>query len=117
MPDALAKILRMFLESKAYRENPLGLIFCNRNKRPYSDNKLREYRLTPLLESLKMQRVGFHAIRHAVASELIESGAPITVVRDQLRHSDVRITLGIYGHVIGNSQRNAVNRLAKRLIA
>lgn len=117
MPDALAKILRVFLKSKAYRENPLGLVFCNRNDRPYSDNKLREYKLSPLLESLKMRRVGFHAFRHAVASELIESGAPITVVRDQLRHSDVRITLGIYGHVIGNSQRNAVNRLAKRLIA
>jgi integrase len=55
---------------------------------------------TPLLESLK--------VCHPVASELIESGTPITVVRDQLRHSDIRITLGIYGHVIGNSQRNAV---------
>ena len=113
----ITKILRAFLENKAYRENPLGLVFSNRNNRPYSDNKLREYHLAPLLESLKIRRVGFHAIRHAVASELIESGAPITVVRDQLRHSDVRITLGIYGHVIGNSQRNAVNRLAKRLVA
>jgi hypothetical protein len=64
---------------------------------------------TPLLESLK--------VCHPVASELIESGTPITVVGDHLRHSDVRITLGIYGHVIGNSQRNAVNRLAKRLVA
>ena len=54
----------------------------------------------PLLESLK--------VCHPVASELIESGTPITVVRDQLRHSDIRITLGIYGHVIGNSQRYAV---------
>lgn len=117
MPDALAKILQAFLEGKEYRENPLGLVFSNRNNRPYSDNKLREYQLAPLLESLNIRRVGFHAIRHAVASELIESGAPITVVRDQLRHSDVRITLGIYGHVIGNSQRNAVNRLAKRLVA
>jgi site-specific recombinase XerD len=53
---------------------------------------------------------------HAVACELVEGGAPITVVRDQLPHSDVRQTLGIYGHVIGNSQHNAVNRLAKRLI-
>jgi integrase len=117
MPDALAKILRAFIDGESYRKNPIGLLFCNRNNRPYSDNKLREYKLHPLLESLKMRHVGFHAFRHAVASELIEGGAPITVVRDQLRHSDVRITLGIYGHVIGNSQRNAVNRLAKRLIA
>ncbi len=85
--------------------------------RPYNDNRLREYRLRPLLQSLKMPHAGFHAFRHAVASELMESGAPITVVRDQLRHSDVRITLGIYGHVIGNSRRTAVNRLGKRLIA
>jgi integrase len=117
MPGALAKVLQAFLEGNVYRENPTGLVFCNRNNRPYNDNRLREYRLTPLLKSLQMPRVGFHAFRHAVASELIEGGAPITVVRDQLRHSDVRITLGIYGHVIGNSQRNAVNRLAKRLIA
>jgi integrase len=58
MPEALAKILRAFLKSKTYRENPIGLVFCNRNDRPYSDNKLREYRLSPLLESLKMRRVG-----------------------------------------------------------
>jgi hypothetical protein len=33
--------------------------------------------------------------------------------RQQLRHSDPRITLGIYGHVIGNQQRDAVeNRTA-----
>jgi len=117
MPDALARILREFIDGKNYRKNDLGLLFCNRRNRPYSDNKLREKNLRPLLESLKLPRVGFHAFRHAVASELIDGGAPITVVRDQLRHSDVRITLGIYGHVIGNSQRNAVNRLAKRLIA
>jgi integrase len=117
MPDALAKILRQFIDGKHYRKNDLGLLFCNRRNRPYSDNKLREKDLRPLLESLEMRRIGFHAFRHAVASELIEGGAPITVVRDQLRHSDVRITLGIYGHVIGDSQRRAVNRLAKRLVA
>jgi len=76
MPDAMAKILRVFLKSKTYQENPLGLVFCNRNDPPYTDNKLREYKLSPLLESSKMCRVGFDAFRHAVASELIESGAP-----------------------------------------
>lgn len=116
MPDALVKILRGFIDGKNYRNNDLGLLFCNRRNRPYSDNKLREKDLGPLLETLKMRRVGFHAFRHAVASELIDGGAPITVVRDQLRHSDVRITLEIYGHVIGDSQRNAVNELARRLV-
>ena len=60
-----------------------------------------------------MKPVGFHAIRHGVASELINSGTPITAVRDQMRHSDVRVTLGIYGHVIGNAQRKAVEGLSR----
>lgn len=109
----LAKELRKHLKSKHFRENPLGVLFANRHLRPYSDNKLREKHLRPLLKSLDMKAVGFHAIRHGVASELINSGTPITAVRDQMRHSDVRVTLGIYGHVIGNTQRKAVEGLSR----
>lgn len=109
----LAKELRKHLKSKHFRENPLGVLFANRRLRPYSDNKLREKHLRPLLKSLDMKAVGFHAIRHGVASELINSGTPITAVRDQMRHSDVRVTLGIYGHVIGNTQRKAVEGLSR----
>jgi len=113
----LAKALRRHLASRHYRENPLGVLFANRRLRPFSDNKLREKHLRPLLKSLGMKQVGFHAIRHGVASELINSGTPITVVRDQMRHSDVRVTLGIYGHVIGNAQRKAVDSLSKTMVA
>lgn len=38
-----------------------------------------------------------------------------TVVQKQLRHSDARITLGIYGHVVGNQQRDAVEKRAARI--
>jgi hypothetical protein len=30
-----------------------------------------------------------------------------------MRHSDVRVTLEIYGHVIGNTQRKAVEGLSR----
>jgi integrase len=110
---ALAKELRKHLKSKHYRKNSLGVLFANRRLRPYSDNKLREKHLRPLLKSLGMKAVGFHAIRHGVASELINSGTPITAVWDQMRHSDVRVTLGIYGHVIGNTQRKTVEGLSR----
>jgi integrase len=113
----LAKEIRKHLKSKHFRENSLGVFFANRRLRPYSDNKLREKHLRPLLKSLGMKAVGFHAIRHGVASELINSGTPITAVRDQMRHSDVRVTLGIYGHVIGNAQRKAVDSLSRTMVA
>jgi integrase len=40
----------------------------------------------------------------------------LAVVQKQLRHSDARITLGIYGHVIGDEQRRVVQNRSKRLV-
>jgi integrase len=45
----------------------------------------------------------------------MDAGAPISVVQAQMRHSDPRITLGIYGHVVPQSQRDAVENLAARI--
>ena len=115
MPAALERRLMAYLESPRYKENALGLLFLNRRGRPYSANKLREKKLQPLLAELKIKRAGFHSFRHAVASELMSAGAPISVVQTQMRHSDPRITLGIYGHVVPQSQRGAVEGLASRL--
>jgi integrase len=117
MPPALEARLKTYLESRHHRKDSTGLLFVNRRGRPYSANKLREKKLHPLLVELGIPVAGFHAFRHAVAGELIDSGAPITVVQAQLRHSDPRITLGLYGHVIPQSQRDAVGNLAERLRA
>jgi hypothetical protein len=55
------------------------------------------------------------AFRHGVATTLIDRGASITTVGAQLRHSDPRITLGLYAHVVPQSQRDAVAGLASAI--
>jgi integrase len=42
----------------------------------------------------------------------VNEGAPVTVAQAQLGHADPRVTLGIYSHVIGEAQRNAVEKIA-----
>ena len=54
-------------------------------------------------------------MRHGATSALLADGATPTVVQKQLRHSDPRITLGVYGHVIGNQQRDAVKNRSARI--
>jgi hypothetical protein len=112
LPPLLAIRLKAFLASKHFRQSDLGLVFANRNRRPFSANKLREKKLRPLLVSLGIPLAGFHAFRHGVATALIDRGASITTVGAQLRHSDPRITLGLYAHVVPQSQREAVESLA-----
>ena len=64
---------------------------------------------------LGVPRGGFHAARHGATSEMLASGVAPTVVQKQMRHSDARITLGIYGHVVGDAQRRAVENHEKRV--
>jgi site-specific recombinase XerD len=100
MPPALEKRLKDFL-LKNYRENPNGYLFANRNGNSYSVGKVTEYGLWPVQKALKIERTGLHAFRHAAASELLDEGAPLTVVQSQLRHRDARTTLQNFG-AIGN---------------
>lgn len=53
-------------------------------------------------------------IRQEVPS-LLADGATPAVVQRQLRHSDARITLGIYGHVVGDQQRVVVENRSARI--
>jgi integrase len=92
----------------AKSQSDTGLLFFNKNGRPYSANKLREKQLHRLLVRLGIPRGGFHAARHGATSEMMAHGVAPTVVQKQMRHSDARITLGIYGHPVGNAQREAV---------
>jgi integrase len=91
------------------------LLFVNRRGRPFNANKLRTQVLHPLLKKLGIPRGGFHSMRHGCSSALLADGATPAVVQKQLRHSDARITLGIYGHVIGNDQRDAVENRSARI--
>jgi integrase len=113
MADALATLLIEYLAT--WKENPEGFLFLNRNGRPYAANKVVEYGLWPVLDKLKLPRAGMHAFRHCHASLLMDVGANMAVTKGQMRHSDARVTLGVYGHVIGDSQRDAVDKVGEIL--
>jgi integrase len=112
MPSQLETRLRKHLQA---HDGKSDLLFVNRHGRPLSANKLRENALHPLLEKLGIPRGGFHSLRHGAASALLADGATPAVVQKQLRHSDPRITLGVYGHVIGSQQRDAVETRSARI--
>jgi integrase len=113
MPRELEARLRAHMQRHSGKSD---LLFVNGCGRPFSANKLREKQLHPLLDVLGIPRGGFHSMRHGAASALLADGATLAVVQRQLRHSDPRITLGTYTHIVGDEQRDAVQMRAKRLV-
>ena len=115
IPAALVAILKEY--RVRWVPNPHGFLFVTRNGRPPSSNKVVEYRLWPILDALNIPRCGVHAFRHSLSALLLNSGATPKVVQRQLRHSDARTTLQIYGHVVGDAHREAVEKVASSLDA
>jgi integrase len=51
--------------------------------------------------------LSFHSLRHSCASILLANGVPVRDVAEILGHSDVRLTLSTYAHVIEASRTRA----------
>ena len=113
IPDALIEVLKLFRAQ--WRPNSQGFLFVTRNDRPPSSNKVVEYHLWALLDALGIPRCGLHAFQHTHTALLLDSGATPKVVQRQLRHADARTTLEIYGHVVGDAHREAVEKVASML--
>lgn len=55
----------------------------------------------------------FHDLRHTYASWLVQSGAPLTAVRDLLGHSNLGVT-SRYAHMGAEHLRDAVDKMGQR---
>jgi integrase len=110
MPKPLAVRLKAYLQT--WHPNAVGLLFATAKGTPLCANNLVQRQLWPVLDKLKIPRCGLKAFRHMHASLLVDGGAPVTVAQVQLGHADPRVTLGVYSHVIGESHRNAVEKIA-----
>lgn len=108
----LADVLTEF--RKQWKQNPDGFLFVTRNGRPPSSNKVVEYQLWPILDALSIPRCGLHAFRHSVASFIVEAGFSPEVAQRQLRHSNVKTTLG-YIHLRGDITAQAIDAVADSL--
>ncbi len=109
MPSALEAVLRDFIGQ--WKPNPSGILFATRNGlRPRSRDNVVKCGLKPVLRKLGIPsaNTGLHAFRHGLATELVDSNAPLPVVQMQMRHADIATTLRIYTHAIPQSQREAM---------
>ena len=55
--------------------------------------------------------IRIHECRHTYASLLLQAGAPIHYVKEQLGHSSIATTVDLYGHVIPGANRSVLDRL------
>ena len=98
----LRAVLRLWRRFQRVRWLKLGLprpewIFPSGVGTPLDESNVRKA-FNEFLDKAELHRRGPHQMRHTFASQLIQTGAPITYVSRQLGHRDSAITLRVYAH-------------------
>jgi integrase len=58
-----------------------------------------------------LRRFGFHDLRHTFGSLLIQDGASLACVKDQMGHNSIQVTVDNYGHLVPSANIACVDRL------
>ena len=72
---------------------------------------LYHYHFLPALQHACLRRFRLHDLRRTFGSLLIQGGASLTYVKEQMGHSSIQITVDIYGHLIPGADVKWIDRL------
>lgn len=89
------------------------LVFCDENGNPF-ERKRPDRRIKTLCRKLGIDDSRtFHSVRHSYCTRLFEANAPIKTVQVLMGHSNVKITMNVYAHVMKEKKTEVVDVLEK----
>ena len=77
-----------------------GPLFCHADGSMWTPDEIADGFKAACREAGLPEWVHLHTLRHTHATWLLEAGENMRTVQERLGHSDVRVTLQIYGHVM-----------------
>jgi integrase len=77
-------------------------------------NNLVHYHFQPCLEHAGLRRFRFHDLRHTFGSLLIQDGASLTYVKNQMGYGSIQVTANTYGHLIPGADINWIDGLDRK---
>ena len=86
-------------------------LFTTHEDSPLDESRVRKAFKTVLKKASLPTTLSPHCLRHTYAILMIQAGAPLTYVRDQLGHSSIQVTVDIYGRWLPRGDKSWVDRL------
>jgi len=65
----------------------------------------------PVLAKAGIRKIRLHDLRHTFGSLVLQNGASIVYVKEQMGHSSIQVTVDTYGHLIPGANVSFVDRL------
>jgi len=103
------RLLEAFLKGRTSIAD--DLVFPSKSGAVLDAANLIHYYFTPSVEAAGLRHIRFHDLRHTFGSLLIQRGASLVYVKDQMGHSSIQVTVDTYGHLIPGADIAWVDKL------
>ena len=95
-----------------------GWLFANpETGRPYHQEQIQKKHLPKAATDAGIEGgVGWHTFRHSYRSWMDDTGAPLTVQKELMRHASVTTTMNVYGKAMTDSKRQAHSKVVQMVL-
>ena len=118
LDPALAAVLLNW-QRKTFFKNPEDWVFASpfvAGKMPWYPWGVERRHIIPAGIRCGIGRIGWHTFRHTFRTLLDETGAPMKVQQELMRHADIRTTMNVYGKAMDGSKREAHGKVVRLVL-
>jgi integrase len=113
--ESLLEVLLAWSEQCPETEE--GWMFPNPlSSKPYYSTEIQKRYLKPAGIKLGLGPIGWHTFRHTYRSWLDETGAPMKVQQELMRHASIQTTMNVYGQAMPESKREANGKVVTMVL-
>jgi len=111
MSKELRQTLMALKASQAGKKNPMDLVFLGPEGGLLDPDNLYHRFFRPVLAQSGIRKIRLHDLRHTFGSLLLQRGASLIYVKEQMGHSSIQVTADIYGHLVPGADVHFVDLL------
>jgi integrase len=86
------------------------------SSKPYYSTEIQKRYLKPAGIKLGLGPIGWHTFCHTYRSWLDETGAPMKVQQELMRHASIQTTMNVYGQAMPESKREANGKVVTMVL-
>jgi len=117
LDDDLAKVLLNWKEQSCFQRDEDWVFPNPATEKPYWQEGIQKKHIKPAAEAAGLGTgIGWHTFRHTYRTLLDETGAPMKVQQELMRHASIQTTMNVYGQALSSTKRQANSKVVQMVL-
>ncbi|HXF13321.1 MAG TPA: tyrosine-type recombinase/integrase [Terriglobales bacterium] len=86
------------------------------DRQAYWQEEIQKRHIRAAAAAAGLVGIGWHTFRHTYRTLLDETGAPMKVQQELMRHASIQTTMNVYGQVLSDTKRQANSKVVQLVL-